>query len=172
MKNLTIQVNFTFNTLPPFFLKYLGKVRQNMASITYGWNLETILRVHGIENNFSALKQDRIQEYNQNLKASLALLQPILKKYDGVNIWLMCLQDSEINLMESKMVGISTMIGGYVPELFWSLVPNEAVNDNLPSKNFESLIKFFLDMKENGIEIPPPTVHFSGWHAEPINLSE
>ena len=23
-----------------------------MASITYGWNLETILRVHGIENNF------------------------------------------------------------------------------------------------------------------------
>ena len=50
-----------------------------MASITYGWNLETILRVHGIENNFSALKQDRIQEYNQNLNASIALLQPILK---------------------------------------------------------------------------------------------
>ena len=64
------------------------------------------------------------------------------------------------------------MIGGYVPELFWSLVPNEAVNDNLPSKNFESLIKFYLDMKENGIDIPAPTVHFSGWHADPINLSE
>ena len=92
------------------------------------------------------MKEDRIQEYNQNLNASIAL-QPIIK-YEGVNIWLMCLQDSEINLMESKMVGISTMIGGYVPEVFWSLVPNEAVNDNLPSKNFESLIKFYLDMKE------------------------
>ena len=143
-----------------------------MASITYGWNLETILRVHGIENNFSALKEDLIQEYNQNLNASIAFLQPILKEYEGVNIWLMCLQDSEINLMESKMVGISTMIGGYVPELFWSLVPNEAVNDNLPSKNFASLIKFYLDMKQQGIEIPAPTVHFSGWHAEPLNLLE
>ena len=39
----------------------------------------------------------------------------------GVNIWLMCLQDSEINLMESKMVGISTMIGGFVPGCFGRL---------------------------------------------------
>ena len=50
------------------------------------------------------------------------------------------------------MVGISTMIGGFVPELFWSLVPNEAVNDNLPSKNFESLINFYLDMKEKELK--------------------
>ena len=92
-----------------------------MASITYGWNLETILRVHGIENNFSSLKEDQIQEYNQNLNASIAFLQPIIKEYEGVNIWLMCLQDSEINLMESKMVGISTMIGGYVPSCFGRL---------------------------------------------------
>ena len=71
------------------------------------------------------------------------------------------------------MVGISTMIGGYVPELFWSLVPNEAVNDNLPSKNFESLIKFLLGYEREGnSEIPAPTVHFSGWHADPINLAE
>ena len=68
------------------------------------------------------------------------------------------------------MVGISTMIGGYVPELFWSLVPNEAVNDNLPSSEFESLIKFYMDMKEHGIDIPAPTVHFSGWHADCENL--
>ena len=141
-----------------------------MASITYGWNLETILRVHGIENEFSQLKQESIQEYHQKLNDSITLLQPIIEKYDGVNIWLMCLQDSEINLMESKMVGISTMIGGYVPELFWSLVPNEAVNDNLPSADFESLIKFYMDMKEEGIEIPAPTVHFSGWHADSKNL--
>ena len=141
-----------------------------MASITYGWNLETILRVHGIKNEFSQLKQDRIQEYNKNLNNSITLLQPIIEKYDGVNIWLMCLQDSEINLMESKMVGISTIIGGYVPELFWSLVPNEAVNDNLPSMNFESLINFYMDMKEQGIELSAPIVHFSGWHAESENL--
>ena len=141
-----------------------------MASITYGWNLETILGVHGIENEFSQLKEDRVQEYNQKLNDSVALLHPIIEKYDGVNIWLMCLQDSEINLMESKMVGISTMIGGYVPELFWSLVPNEAVNDNLPSIDFESLIKFYMEMREQGIEIPAPTVHFSGWHAESENL--
>ena len=143
-----------------------------MASITYGWNLETILRVHGIENEFSQLKEDRVHEYNQRLNDSITLLQPIIEKYDGVNIWLMCLQDSEINLMESKMVGISTMIGGYVPELFWSLVPNEAVNDNLSSKNFESLIKFYMDMKEQGMEIPAPTLHFSGWHANPIILAQ
>ena len=141
-----------------------------MASITYGWNLETILRLHGIVNEFSQLKHDGIQEYNQKLNNSIVLLQPIIEKYDGVNIWLMCLQDSEINLMESKMVGISTMIGGYVPELFWSLVPNEAVNNNLPSKSFESLISFFIDMKEQGIEIPAPTLHFSGWHADSENL--
>ena len=138
-----------------------------MASITYGWNLETILRAHGIKDEFSQLKQSTIQEYNQKLNDSITLLQPIIEMYDGVNIWLMCLQDSEINLMESKMVGISTMIDGYVPELFWSLVPNEAVNDNLPSKNFESLINFYIDMKEQGIEIPAPTVHFSGWHSDP-----
>ena len=143
-----------------------------MASITYGWNLETILRVHGIVNEFSQLKQDSVQEYNQKLSDSISSLQPIIEKYDGVNIWLMCLQDSEIDLMESKMVGISTMIGGYVPELFWSLVPNEAVNDNLPSKNFESLIQFYIDMKEEGIEIPAPTVHFSGWHADPLILTK
>ena len=141
-----------------------------MASITYGWNLETILRVHGIVNECSQLKHDSIQEYNQKLNESITLLQPIIEKYDGVNIWLMCLQDSEINLVESKMVGISTMIGGYVPELFWSLVPNEAVNDNLPSNDFESLIKLYMDMKEQGIEISAPTVHFSGWHADPIVL--
>ena len=141
-----------------------------MASITYGWNLETILRVLRITNKFSQLKQESIQEYNQKLNDSITMLQPIIEKYDGLNIWLMCLQDSEINLMESKMVGISTMIGGYVPELFWSLVPNEAINDNLPSKNFESLISFYMDMKEQGLEIPAPTVHFSGWHADYENL--
>ena len=141
-----------------------------MASITYGWNLETILRAHGIANEFSLSKQYSTQEYNQKFNDSIALLQSIIEKYDGVNIWLMCLQDSEINLMESKMVGISTMIGGYVPELFWSLVPNEAVNDNLPSIDFESLIKFYMEMREQGIEIPAPTVHFSGWHAESENL--
>ena len=143
-----------------------------MASITYGWNLETILRVLRIANKFSQLKQESIQEYNQKLNDSITMLQPIIEKYDGVNIWLMCLQDSEINLMESKMVGISTMIGGYVPELFWSLVPNEAVNDNLPSNDFESLIRFYMDMKEQGIEIPAPTVHFSGWHADPLILTQ
>ena len=143
-----------------------------MASITYGWNLETILRVYGISNEFSQLKQDRIQEYNQKLNEAITSLQQIIEKYDGVYIWLICLQDSEINLMESKMVGISTMIGGYVPELFWSLVPNEAVNDNLPSNDFESLIKFCIDMKERGIEIPAPNVHFSGWHADPIILGQ
>ena len=150
----------------------LKEFENTMASITYGWNLETMLRVHGIENEFSQLKGDRVEEYNQTLNHSIALLQPIIEKYDGVNIWLMCLQDSEINLMESKMVGISTMIGGYVPELFWSLVPNEAVNDNLPSKNFESLINFYMDMREKGIEIPAPTLHFSGWHADPLILGK
>ena len=150
----------------------LKEFENTMASITYGWNLETMLRVHGIENEFSQLKGDRVEEYNQTLNHSIALLQPIIEKYDGVNIWLMCLQDSEINLMESKMVGISTMIGGYVPELFWSLVPNEAVNDNLPSNDFESLIRFYMDMKEQGIEIPAPTVHFSGWHADPLILTQ
>ena len=143
-----------------------------MASITYGWNLETILRVHGIENEFSQLKQNKVQEYNQRLNDSITLLQPIIEKCDRVDIWLMCLQDSEINLMESKMVGISTMIGGYVPELFWSLTPNEAVNDNLPPNDFESLIKFFMDMKEQGIEISAPTVHFPGWHADPKILGQ
>ena len=150
----------------------LKEFENTMASITYGWNLETMLRVHGIENEFSQLMGDRVEEYNQTLNHSIALLQPIIEKYDGVNIWLMCLQDSEINLMESKMVGISTMIGGYVPELFWSLVPNEAVNDNLPSNDFESLIRFYMDMKEQGIEIPAPTVHFSGWHADPLILTQ
>ena len=150
----------------------LKEFENTMASITYGWNLETILRVLRIANKFSQLKQESIQEHNQKLNDSITMLQPIIEKYDGVNIWLMCLQDSEINLMESKMVGISTMIGGYVPELFWSLVPNEAVNDNLPSNDFESLIRFYMDMKEQGIEIPAPTVHFSGWHADPLILTQ
>ena len=53
-----------------------------MASITYGWNLETILRAHGIVNESSHLKQDIIQKYNQKLNDSITMLQPIIEKYD------------------------------------------------------------------------------------------
>ena len=40
----------------------------------------------------------------------------------------MYIQDSDINLAESKMVGISSKIGRCVPELFWSLTPYDAMN--------------------------------------------
>ena len=93
-----------------------------MASITYGWDLEIILRALDISNNFSEVTTDSIEEHRDELHQYLRILSPKLEDYPDLDVWLMCLQDSEIDLMESKMVGISSMIGGYVPELFLSLI--------------------------------------------------
>ena len=142
-----------------------------MASITYGWDLEIILRALDIPNNFSEVTTDSIEQHRYELHKSLEILSPKLKAYPGLDVWLMCLQDSEIDLMESKMVGISSMIGGYVPELFWSLAPNVAIDDSLSSVGFESIIRFYEEMKAENIDLPAPTIHFSGWHAEKIILN-
>lgn len=141
-----------------------------MASITYGWNLETVLQALGLPTEFSGLDFSFMRTHREELQRSIALLQPKIENYQSLHIWLMCLQDSEINLRESKMVGISSMIGGCVPELFWSLTPNDAVEDALPIDGFTSLMKFYTDLKSEGIELPAPTVHFSGWHAEKLLL--
>ena len=142
-----------------------------MASITYGWDLEIILRALDISNNFSEVTTDSIEEHRDELHQSLKILNPKLEDYPGLDVCLMCLQDSEIDLMESKMVGISSMIGGYVPELFWSLAPNVAINDSLSNVGFESIIRFYQETKAQGIDLPAPTIHFSGWHAEKIILN-
>lgn len=141
-----------------------------MASITYGWNLETVLKALGISRGFTSVDLGFVSQHRDELRHSIALLQPRIDDYEDLHIWLMCIQDSEINLRESKMVGISSMIGGCVPELFWSLAPNDAVADSLPVDGFASLTKFFTDLKSEGIDLPAPTVHFSGWHAEKLLL--
>ena len=153
-----------------FQIIYHGLEPKIMASITYGWNLETILRALGISRDYTKVDFGYASRHRDQLRNSIALLQPRIEDYDGLQIWLMCLQDSEVNLRESKMVGISCMIGGYVPELFWSLAPNEAVNDPIPVGGFISLMKFFTDLKSEGIVLPAPTVHFTGWHAEKLTL--
>ena len=141
-----------------------------MASITYGWNLETIFEAFEIPNAFTTVTPYSHKEYREELKMAIELLWPKLEQYPGINIWLMSIQDSEVNLRESKMLGISSMIGGFVPELFWSLTPNDAVDDLLPIDGFVSLIKFFTDCKVQGIDLPAPTIHFSGWHSEKMLL--
>ncbi len=141
-----------------------------MASITYGWNLETVLQALGISRDFTDTNFGGISQHRDGLRRSITLLQARLGDYQHLHIWLMCLQDSEINLREPKMVGISSMIGGRVPELFWSLTPNDAVHDTLPIDGFSSLMKFFLALKSEGIDLPAPTIHFSGWHAEKLIL--
>ena len=141
-----------------------------MASITYGWNLETVLKSFEIPDTFSSVHPHAYEEHRRELKVTIQLLWPTLEKYPGIKVWLMGIQDSEVNLAESKMVGISSMIVGYVPELFWSLTPNDAVNDPLPVGDFVSLIKFFTDCKVQGIDLPAPTIHFSGWHTEKLLL--
>ena len=141
-----------------------------MASITYGWNLETVLQALGIPRGFTKVDLGVVRQYRDELRRSIALLQPRIEKYEDLHIWLMCIQDSEVNLGESKMVGISSMIGGCVPELFWTLAPNDAVENALPINGFLSLMKFFTDLRSEGIDLPAPTVHFSGWHAEKLLL--
>ena len=141
-----------------------------MASITYGWNLETVLQALGISRDFTKVDFRFNNQHRDELRRSIELLQPRIRGYENLHIWLMCLQDSEVNLRESKMVGISSMIGGCVPELFWSLIPNDAVHDALPVVGFTSLMKFFTDLKSEGIDLPAPTIHFSGWHAEKLLL--
>ena len=100
-----------------------------MASITYGWDLETILRAFGISTDFARMDRSLLMKHKEALSLSIEQLHEEIEDYPGIEIWLMCVQDSEINLMESKMVGISTMIGGFVPEIFWSLAPNAAIDD-------------------------------------------
>ena len=142
-----------------------------MASITYGWDLETVLRAFGISTEYREIDRSQFKKHKEALCHSIDLLHKEIVDYPGVQIWLMCLQDSEINLMESKMVGISTMIGGYVPEIFWSLTPNAAIDNPLPIHDFNSLLSFTADLNLIGIELPSPAVHFSGWHAEKIPLN-
>ena len=142
-----------------------------MASITYGWDLETILRAFGISTDFAQMDRSLLKKHKEALSLSIEQLHEEIEDYPGIEIWLMCVQDSEINLMESKMVGISTMIGGFVPEIFWSLTPNAAIDDPLPVDDFHSLLSFAVDLKSRGIELPSPAVHFSGWHAEKLLLS-
>ena len=143
-----------------------------MSSITYGWNLETIFEAFEIPNTYTTVNSHSHKEHREKLKMAMELLWPKLEQYPGINIWLMCMQDSEVNLRESKMLGISSMIGGFVPELFWSLTPNDAVDDLLPIDGFVSLIKFFTDCKVRGIDLPAPTIHFSGWHSEKMLLDQ
>tara|TARA_Y100001935_G_C17224458_1_gene467033 strand:- start:524 stop:988 length:465 start_codon:yes stop_codon:yes gene_type:complete len=145
-----------------------------MASITYGWDLETVLQAFGISTKFADQRLcssvNEYIQYREKLASAIESLAPILEKYPPIEVYLMCIQDSEINLMESKMVGVSSMIGGLVPELFWSLAPNVAVNDPLPNHGFDSLIRFYLDAKSQDVMLPAPTIHFSGWHAEKLEL--
>ena len=77
-----------------------------MASITYGWDLEIILRALDISNKFSEVTTDSIEEHRYELHQSLEILSPKLEAYPGLDVWLMCMQDSELDLMESKMVGM------------------------------------------------------------------
>lgn len=142
-----------------------------MASITYGWDLETVMRAFGISTDFTRVDRSMNKKHKESLRLSVEQLHEEIEDYPGIEIWLMCVQDSEINLRESKMVGISTMIGGFVPEIFWSLTPNAAIDDPLPVDDFHSLLSFAADLKSRGIELPGPAVHFSGWHAEKLLLS-
>ena len=82
-----------------------------MASITYGWNLETVLQALGISRDFTKIDFRFNNQHRDELRRSIELLQPRIRGYENLHIWLMCLQDSEVNLRESKMVGISSMIG-------------------------------------------------------------
>lgn len=139
--------------------------------MTYGWDLEIVLRAFGISTAYTRMDRSLFKKHNEALRLSIELLQKEIEAYPGIQIWLMCLQDSEINLREPKMVGISTMIGGRVPEIFWSLTPNAAIDDPLPINDFNSLLLFVTDLKSSGIELPSPAVHFSGWHAERVLLN-
>ena len=144
---------FTFTDALLVSLIWLRRNLRYMAAITYGWDLEIVLRALNIRNDYSSLQPEKISEHKEKLRDSLLTLQPIIDEYPGLEIMLMCLQDSEIDLMESKMVGIPTMIGGHVLELFWSLAPNSAVDDPLSTKDFDSLMKFASDMKSKGVEL-------------------
>ena len=72
-----------------------------MASITYGWNWETAVEAFEIPNTFSSVHPHSYKELRRELKVAIQLLWPTSEKYPGINIWLMCIQDSEINLAES-----------------------------------------------------------------------
>jgi hypothetical protein len=47
-----------------------------------------------------------VSQHRDEIRHSIALVRPRIDNYEELHIWLMSIQDSEINLRGSKMVGI------------------------------------------------------------------
>ena len=89
---------FTFTDALLVSLIWLRRNVRSMAAITYGWDLEIILRALNIRNDYSSLQPEKISEHKEKLRDSLLILQPIIDDYPGLEIMLMCLQLSLIHI--------------------------------------------------------------------------
>ena len=135
-----------------------------------GWTLNDVTTAMGLGSTDHLLHLRR-GELRQALRELVEAVSNRITVKQDVSAWLMCQQDSELNLHDLVVVGAPMVFGGKVPEVLWYLAPNEHV-DGMPSQTtLASLQEVMLSINQNGPgALPAPTVHLSGWHAEADNM--
>jgi hypothetical protein len=141
-----------------------------MASMILGWTLNDVTTAMGLGNTDHLLHL-RPKELREALRELVEAVSHRITVEQDVGVWLMCQQDSEINLHDQVVVGAPMVFGGKVPEVLWYLAPNEHV-DGMPSTTtLASLQEVMLNINQTGPgTLPAPTVHLSGWHADADNM--
>ena len=142
-----------------------------MASMMLGWTLNDVTTAMGLGTTGHLLNASS-KSHQEGLAALVKGVKERLPAEGDVDVWLMCQQDSCYDYREPVVVGAPMVFGGKVPEVLWYLAPNENVQGFPSTTTVADLQAIMNEVSLNGPgELPSPTVHLSGWHAEAERLA-
>lgn len=137
-----------------------------MASMILGWTLNDVTTAMGLGTTEHLLHAS-LQALKEALTVLVKGVKDRLPAEGNVDVWLMCQQDSCYDYREPVVIGAPMVFGGKVPEVLWYLAPNEHVQGFPSTTTVADLHSIMNEVSLNGPgELPSPTVHLSGWHAE------
>ena len=143
----------------------------HMASMILGWTLNDLTTAMGLgtTDHLHHLRQDALKDALSDL---VKAIKEGVDLGEDIEVWHMAQQDSYIDLQDPIVIGSPMVFGGKVPEVLWSLAPNEHVHGFPSPTTLSSLVALMTGVTSRGTgTLPAPTVHLSGWHAEAEPLS-